>query len=175
MRFPLLTDRLTIRPLELKDIDTFVAYRQDPEIAKFQSWEPSYSKIQALQLLESQVGVLVPKKDEWLQLGVCDRVTGELLGDLAIHSMAEDVSVFELGFTFARKNHGKGFAREAAMKLISCLMTEVGAKKIISQSDSRNIRSINLLLSLGFAHFPSRSWDEEFKGENVTVEHFEKS
>ena len=175
MRYPLLTERLSIQPLELRDLDSFVRYRQDPEIAKFQSWEPTYSMKQGLELLESQVNVLVPIKGEWLQLAVHARTNGELLGDLAIHSLEENNSVFEIGFTFAKEHQGKGFAKEAASRLLEQLFAELGTVKVIANTDSRNQSSINLLLALGFENQPGKSWTEEFKNETVSVLCFEKT
>ena len=70
MAYPILTERLSIRPLAMVDLDTFVSYRQDPEIARFQSWETTYSKNQAIDLIESQAVSVLPKKGEWLQLAI---------------------------------------------------------------------------------------------------------
>lgn len=33
------TVRLTIRRIERSDVDPFLTYRNDPEVAKYQSWE----------------------------------------------------------------------------------------------------------------------------------------
>lgn len=172
MFYPLLTERLSIEPLALSDLDSFVDYRQDPEIARYQSWEPSYSKAQGKELIEGQLGVRLPGKDQWLQLGIRHRTTGELLGDLAIHSIEDDQSIFEIGFTLARQHQGQGFAREAARKLLEQLRLQ-GATKFFANTDSRNAPSIKLLTELGFTPQPSLGWTERFKGELVTVEYFE--
>ncbi|MEY4994635.1 MAG: hypothetical protein RLZ65_484, partial [Actinomycetota bacterium] len=54
--FPILTERLNLSPLGPNDLEGFVTYRQDPEVARYQSWEPTYSKAQALELIDSQQG-----------------------------------------------------------------------------------------------------------------------
>jgi RimJ/RimL family protein N-acetyltransferase len=172
MSYPLLTDRLSIQPLTLADIETFVAYRQDPEIARYQSWDPRYSKAQAVELIESQAGVLLPGQDQWLQLAIHNRISGELVGDLAIHSIEDNHSIFEIGFTIARKQQGQGFAKEAAQKLLAHLELQ-GATKFFASTDSRNTPSKKLLTELGFELQPSKGWTEQFKGELVTVEYFE--
>jgi aminoglycoside 6'-N-acetyltransferase len=63
MAFPILTERLRIRPLAMVDLGTFVSYRQDPDIAKFQGWETTYSKKQAIDLIETQAGLVLPEKE----------------------------------------------------------------------------------------------------------------
>lgn len=172
MSYPLITERLTIQPLTHADLETFVAYRQDPEIARYQSWEPSYSKAQATELIDSQEGVLLPGKDQWLQLAIHNRFSGELVGDLAIHSTEDDHSIFEIGFTLAGKQQGQGFAKEAAQKLLAHLELQ-GATKFFASTDSRNTPSKKLLTALRFELQPSKGWAEQFKGELVKVEYFE--
>jgi len=175
MSYPILTERLSIRPLAMGDLDTFVSYRQDPEIARFQGWETSYSKNQAIDLIESQAGSVLPKNGEWIQLAIYSLVGQEHVGDLAIKSVEDEDSTFELGFTIAKQHQGQGFAKEAASKLMSYLASEAGAKKFIATTDSRNISSVKVLTSLGFKQNISKGWTEHFKNEEVDVDYFEIS
>jgi RimJ/RimL family protein N-acetyltransferase len=171
--YPLTTTRLSIEPLGIGDLNAFVGYRTDTEIARFQSWDANYSEAQALELVQSQTGISLPEPGEWLQLAVHDSTTGRLLGDLALHRLEDEESVFEIGFTFARQFQGKGFAKEAASALIAHLFEQQNASRVIAATDSRNLPSIKLLLALGFAQNPARGWTEEFKGEFVSVDFFE--
>jgi aminoglycoside 6'-N-acetyltransferase len=173
MTYPLLTPRLSIGPLKLSDLDAFVSYRQDADIARFQSWDTTYSAGQAVELIESQAGVVLPLEGQWLQLAVHEQISGKLVGDLALNLLSESESVFELGFTIASQHQGKGFALEAASRLMSFLFSEVGAQKIVANTDRRNSPSIRLLLNLGFEFHSSKSWTENFKEEIVTVDYFD--
>jgi aminoglycoside 6'-N-acetyltransferase len=173
MQYPLLTERLSIRPLVLADLDSFVGYRQDPSIARFQSWEPTYSEHQARELIESQAGVFLPDKGQWLQLGIHYLVSDELVGDLALHSVVEGEGIFELGFSIAKRHQGHAFAKEASAMLITYLVAEVGAKKFVANTDRRNAASIAVLLALGFKRDSSRTWEENFKNEDVIMDYFE--
>jgi RimJ/RimL family protein N-acetyltransferase len=172
--YPLLTHRLSIEPLAMDDLDSFVSYRQDPEIARFQSWEPSYSRAQAIDLIESQKGVVLPEKGQWLQLAIHNRVSGEHLGDLALHRMEDTDSSYEIGFTIARKHQGNGFAKEAAHELMDYLSLQ-GATNFIATTDRRNTSSIKVLTGLGFEKQPAKSWSEEFKNEFVAVDYYERT
>ena len=172
MLYPLLTQRLSIEPLSMTDLQSFLAYRQDPEIARFQSWEPSYSKEQALELIQSQSGVVLPSKGQWLQLAIHHQVSAELIGDLALHALEENSSRFEIGFTIAKKHQGQGFAREAALRRMNELGFP-GATKFIAATDSRNEASIRVLTALGFKQQPLKGWTEQFKNELVSVNYFE--
>jgi aminoglycoside 6'-N-acetyltransferase len=173
MAYPIFTERLSIKPLVMADINTFVAYRQDPDIARFQGWETTYSKNQAIDLIQSQAGSLFPEKGEWLQLAICSLVDQEHLGDLGIKSVEDADATFQLGFTIAKQHQGRGFAKEAASNLMSYLVLEAGAKKFIATTDSRNTASIKVLSGLGFQQNISKGWTETFKNEVVDVEYFE--
>ena len=173
MLFPVQTPRLSIRPLALEDLAAFVSYRQDPEIARFQSWEPTYSQEDATQLIGSQVGVLIPREGDWLQLGVHELASDELVGDLALHSVPESDRCFEIGFTIARSHQGQGYAKEAASILMRLMFSEQVAKRFTAISDRRNLSSIRVLLALGFNCDPSRSRSEWFKNEDVWLDYFE--
>jgi RimJ/RimL family protein N-acetyltransferase len=43
----LTTQRLVLRRFRPEDLDAFVAYRSDPETARYQSWEAPYRPSQA--------------------------------------------------------------------------------------------------------------------------------
>ena len=172
MHFPLLTERLSIAPLVMADLEAFVAYRQDPTVARFQSWEPTYSLSQGTELIESQAGLDFPPADEWLQIGIRLRSSGHLVGDLSLHALNEP-GQFEMGFTLAVEHQGQGYAHEAASALLEKLFLEHGAVRVSADSDSRNLPSISLLRKLGFTHRPEKGWQEEFKGETVSVYRYE--
>src|SRR5215208_4207025 len=48
----LTTARLVLRRFRSEDLDAFVAYRSDPETARYQSWEAPYRPSQARQFLQ---------------------------------------------------------------------------------------------------------------------------
>jgi RimJ/RimL family protein N-acetyltransferase len=175
MPFPLLSQRVSVEPLTLRDVDEFVRYRQDPETARFQSWDTSYSTQQGVDLVQSQTDVVLPAPGDWLQLAIHDRETGELLGDLALHTIDDVELTFEIGFTLATKNQGSGIAREAVRRLLDFLFDEVGAISVCAHCDSRNSRSIALLDALEFEQRPADSTIENFKGEPLIVNFFVKT
>ena len=173
MPYPLVTPRLSIEPLTLGDMYSFVGYRQDHEIARYQSWETDYSLTQAAELIESQQGVKIPRSGDWLQLAIHDRMSGALLGDLGLHALHAAEGSYEIGVTLAAEQQGKGFAREAARRLLEFLFNEVGATTVSANCDNRNAASTKLLEALGFRNVPEKGWSEMFKGESVVMEFFE--
>lgn len=173
MLYPLFTERLSIQPLDSPDLEAFITYRQEPDVARYQGWELPYLEHQGIELLESQRNVLLPTIGHWLQYAIHDRLTGELLGDLALHFIEEKSMTFEIGFTLAGKNQGNGIAREAVKRFLTFLFEVVNAGEVVANCDQRNYAAAKLLLSLGFEKNPSENWNELFKNELVTIEHFE--
>ena len=51
------TERLRLRPLHADDLPAFVAYRSHPDVARYQSWEPTYAMSDAEALLAAQADV----------------------------------------------------------------------------------------------------------------------
>ena len=77
----ILTERLSLRPFRADDLEAFVAYRSDPEVARYQSWDSPYSMADAESFLSSQRELVFGQPGEWLQLAIVDRATGAVCGE----------------------------------------------------------------------------------------------
>jgi RimJ/RimL family protein N-acetyltransferase len=97
----LTTQRLVLRRFRLEDLDAFVAYRSDPETARYQSWEAPYRPSQARQFLQELEAIHPDTPGEWFQFAVTLRRTDRLIGDCAAHVRADDPRQAEIGFTLA--------------------------------------------------------------------------
>ncbi|CAE7216492.1 p20 [Symbiodinium natans] len=135
------TERLRLRPFAEKDLESFAAYRRDPEVARFQSWDAeAYTLEKAKQLFETSCQEFnVP--GTWYQMAVADAETDELVGDCAIHFL-EDGQQVEIGYTLAREHQGKGFAREAVDSLVHFLFFVLKKRRIAATTDVLNARSV---------------------------------
>ncbi len=171
MPFPLRAPGLELRPLDEGDIEAFVAYRQDPATARLQSWDVDYEASDAAQLVSRQRGWDSPPAGEWLQIAIVD-ASGALLGDLGLHHLAEHPDTYELGFTLAPHARGRGVATTAVRVALEFLFGELGAHRVVSFTDSRNVASAAVLHRCGFrqeSHQVDADW---FKGEWTTLDGF---
>jgi RimJ/RimL family protein N-acetyltransferase len=80
----IMTERLRLRPFRRDDLPAFVAYRRDPEVARYQSWESTYSMADAERFFASQRGVAFGAVGKWLQLAMLDREAGGVCGDCGV-------------------------------------------------------------------------------------------
>jgi RimJ/RimL family protein N-acetyltransferase len=164
----LTTDRLRIAPLDVSDAGAFAAYRQRPELARYQSWEPSYALEDAHQLVAAQAGWVLPPAGEWLQLGV--RTGDALVGDVAIHLLDDQPDTWEVGVTFAVQ--GEGYATEALAAIVSHLFERHDAHRVVAFCDARNASVHSLLERVGLRQESRQVQADWFKGEWTTLDGF---
>lgn len=157
------TDRLVLRRLHDGDAAAFAAYRSDPEVARFQSWEAPYPVDQARALIAGMRDVALAEPGAWLQVGI--EAAGRLVGDVAVHVDGDDPRQARLGFTLAPDAQGHGYASEAVRAVIHLLVTEHAIHRVSADCDARNARSWALLERVGMrreAHLLQSAW---WKGE----------
>lgn len=154
------TARLVLRPFTAADLDPFVAYRREPDVARYQSWDTAFSRADA-------EAVLTP--GEWVQVAIADRATGALLGDCAMHTLADQPATTEIGITLAPASQGRGIATEALRALIASLFAERGMHRVLARADDRNVAVQRVLERVGMrceARLVDADW---FKGEWTTL------
>lgn len=170
------TERLSIAPLGVGDLEAFVAYRRHPDVARFQGWTPDYSVADARALIEGQPSGPLPPPGEWLQVALHahpDPAAGPVLvGDVAIGCDAVHPDTYELGVTIAPEHQGSGYAREALTAVVDALMGAHGAHRIVMQCDARNEPVRRLVGRLGLRHEGAALEGDWFKGEWTTLERF---
>jgi RimJ/RimL family protein N-acetyltransferase len=158
LHLPVTTERLLLRRLAVSDLDAFHAYRNDPEIARYQSWD-GMTRRAAASFLRGQAKARLGVPGRWCQIGI--DLSGELIGDIGI-CIRKDERSAEVGFSLARAHQGRGYAWEAMVEVVGMLHLPT-IERIEAVTDTRNLPSIRLLRRLGFTL--ERTVDNVFKGE----------
>ena len=161
---PLLTTpRLTLRKFTRADLQGFILYRNQPEVARYQSWE-SYNEADAEAFYAQQEPLEFNTDESWFQIAVVRSEDQQLLGDVAVHFFDEGKQA-ELGMTFDERHQRQGFAFESLKGVINLLFTQLDKHRLVATIDARNVAAAGLLEKLGFrreAHFHQNIY---FKGE----------
>lgn len=162
--FPRLAPRVLLRRLAPADLEDFQAYRSDPEVARYQSWSPM-SVAEATAFLSEREAAPFGRPG-WFQIGIAERSTGRLVGDIGICLHRKESEPAEIGFTLATAWQRQGLASEAVREALALLFEHTAVSQVIGITDTRNLPSIRLLERVGFAL--SRTLPAVFRGEPCT-------
>jgi aminoglycoside 6'-N-acetyltransferase len=157
-------DVVTLRRFRAADAPALSAYRSDPEVARYQGFEPC-SLEEAERLIEGWKAVSPGTPGEWFQFAVSASGSDALIGDCALRCRREDPRLAEMGFSFARAGQGKGLASAAVRALLEYAFGTLGLHRIHAITDERNRAAQRLLERVGFreeGRFVKHVW---FKGE----------
>ena len=97
-----------------------------------------------------------------MQLGIADRRTHALIGDVGICVDAEGEKA-EIGFTMDSTAQGMGLGSEAVRAAISLIFERTPVAQIIAVTDARNLPSIRLLERVGMRRIETVA--ATFRGE----------
>lgn len=157
------SQRLVLRRFEDSDLETFLAYRADPDVARYQSWE-DYSRADARRFFEGVDSMHPGVPGTWFQCAIQVKATGELIGDLGMLTLADDPRQVELGFTLAAEHQGRGYATEAVLRWLGYVFDDLNKHRVTAITDCLNSRSIAMLERVGMrreGHYLQNVW---FKG-----------
>jgi RimJ/RimL family protein N-acetyltransferase len=163
MFIPLDTPRLRLRRLSVSDIAAFLAYRNEPMVARYQSWD-TVSTAEATDMVNEQAGLEPGSPGTWFQFAVTLLPDFELVGDCGLHVDASDSRLGEVGFSFAPAHQGRGLASEALGAVLRLSFESLRLHRVRAVVDRRNDPAVRLLRRCEFrqeALFIQHTW---FKG-----------
>ena len=164
------TPRLNIRHLKLSDLTDFHIYRSNPEVTKYQGFDVLTIE-QAEQFINDNSTKHFGNAGEWVQYGIENIETRQLIGDCAIKLDQYDTRIAEIGITISNLEQKKGFAKEVLFGILTFLFDKKEIHRVVEIVDAENIASINLIKSIGFkqeGHFIENiffkgKWGSEFQ------------
>lgn len=158
------TARVRLRPFQTSDLEAFIAYRNDPEVARYQSWE-GISQEKAAAFVQEQANLQPGIPGQWFQIAIELKTNGTLIGDCAFQRDAEDSRLAEIGFTLSRAYQKQGLAFEAVSAWLDFAFQRFELHRVTAITDCENTSSFALLERLGMrreGHFLQNIW---FKGK----------
>lgn len=163
------TARLVVRRFCPADVPPFAAYRSDPEVARYQSWDVPFSEEQAERFVAGMSDDDPDTPGSWFQFAVAEAVGGALVGDVAAYVDADDPRQARVGITLAADAQGRGYGTEALTVLLDYLLVDRGKHRVTADCDARNVASARLLERVGMRreghHLRSSWWKGEWTDE----------
>jgi RimJ/RimL family protein N-acetyltransferase len=149
IRWPVRTERLTLRGYAPEDLDALWAYEQLPQVQHWLGWAPhsrdelshamtseSSRTTHVMVLLGSRIigHIMIMPRDSWAQTDVADRV--------------KDLEA-ELGWMFDPAYAGKGYATEAVRAAIGLCFDSLEVRRVQAGCFADNTASWRLMERLG--------------------------
>lgn len=155
--------RLIARRFGPRDLSPFVAMRNDPEVARYQSWV-GYSEDEGRRFLE-ELAQRNPGEPGWFHFALAHKETGEFVGDCGLDILAHEPRLARIGYTIARPHWNTGLATEAVRALVDYAFSTFPLHRITASADPRNCASCRVLEKAGFVKEGIFRQSEWFKGE----------
>jgi RimJ/RimL family protein N-acetyltransferase len=164
------TKRLTLRQFKKTDLEALLAYRNDPEVNRYQGWGASYSSEQASEFI-TQMSTREAGQIGWTQLAIELKSTGATIGDVALNTLEFEPRSAMIGYTLAREHWGQGYALESVTGILKHCFENLNMHRIRANCDTRNEASWRLLEKIGFrreahfveSYFEAETWCDEFE------------
>ena len=145
LSFPLLGDRVLLRPFETADVPAAHTVYGDDEVMRFVGEGGAVSPEVTARMVEDYRR----HQDEhgFAFWAVMARDTGELIGDAGLEVTGHGV---ELGYTLSRRWWGRGLATEAASLCMEAAVGPLSLGQVVALVDADHPTSARVLEKLGF-------------------------
>jgi [ribosomal protein S5]-alanine N-acetyltransferase len=165
LRTELHTERLLLRPFEVGDVDDALAYRDDPELARFLPHIP-----QPFTRADAEAFVALNMSESWQQSPTFAVVLGRrVIGTVSFEVEAQDHEAM-VGYAIGRAWWGQGIATEAVRAAMAWASESFDIVRIWASTDSRNLRSLRVMEKLGMEREAVRVGDHVGRGGELVDE-----
>jgi RimJ/RimL family protein N-acetyltransferase len=165
--YPILTERLLLRPLDpTTDVDAVHAYQSREDVCRYVPYSPRTREEVAERLADPErTRSTLENEGEVVNLAVVERDTGFLVGDVVLFWRSVEHRSGEIGYVFNPEFQGRGYATEAGSALLALAFDGLGLHRVIARIDERNEASAAVLRRLGMRQEAVLVENEWFKGE----------
>lgn len=145
------TERLMLREILPGDVDAFFEMDSDPDVHTYLGSDPLQQKEQAANAIQFIRQQYIDKGiGRW---AVVNKKTNEFLGWAGLKLVTEltndHLNYLDLGYRFAKKYWGQGFASEAAAASLLYAFNVLQTNEVYAIADCRNIASNKILTKTG--------------------------
>lgn len=163
--YPILTERLSLRPFRDDDLDAFYAIQRRPDVVRYLYWEPR-SRDETREMLERrklQTGI--DREGEGIHLAAEIRGAPGLVGHFSLFFASQQHQQGEIGFVLHPDQQGHGYGVEGARVMLGLGFEALGLHRIVGRCDGRNAASAGLMERLGMRREARLIENEFVKGE----------
>ena len=151
------TERLILRPFDEEDVDAVFAMRSDEDVMRF---------IRPIQTERGEtINWIRMLSEKWdtENIGFCavvEKKTGNFAGWCGLWRLKE-TGEFEVGYAIAKNFQRKGYAAEAARRILDYGFNELDLEKIVAVAYPENEASQNVMKRLGMKYVKTGEFYEK--------------
>lgn len=169
-KYPLRTQRLTLRPFTRGDVDAVYAYRRREDVARY-LFDTTLSREECALAVQQRIAqTALEAEGDKVILGVELNDNSALMGEVSLIWRSIEARQGEIGWIFDPAYHGHGYATEASNAILDLAFGPGDIHRVAARCDVRNEASWRLMERLGMrreAHFREHAifksrWDEEY-------------
>ena len=138
-------EKVTLRPLDLNDVEDMVRWALDVELNILGGWPDLSSIAKRRDRFEKRIK---DPPEDLVQMAI--EVDGKLIGEIAFHHVEWEQQRGEIGISIEKPYWGKGYGKDAAVTFLQYLFLVKNVRKATAQSYDFNQASISLFKSVGF-------------------------
>ena len=139
------TSRLTLRKIELADAEMMYIWMGDPEVCKYERWQPhpsaDWSRGYIAEVFDGY------KSDRTYQWGI--EFEGKLIGSVSIVHIDDNDQNAALGYCLAREFWSNGYTTEAVKSVIDYMFANTGIERIEAYHSVNNPASGRVMAKAG--------------------------
>ena len=165
LKFPIKTERLILRPLQLSDLDDFYTYYSREDVSRYLYSNPMNKEEVETALRKKTNKIDLREKGDRLALAVVLTDENKVIGDISLMFNTPEHQGAEIGYIFNPQYQGHGYAGEAAKILLKIGFEYYHFHRIIARCDARNIASYKVMERLGMRREAHLIENEFVKGE----------
>jgi RimJ/RimL family protein N-acetyltransferase len=163
--FPVVTERLRLRPPILADAPAIHAYRSLPDVCRFVPFTPMTVEEISDRVTGRWADATIQGEGDACTLSVELAESRLVIGDVVLFFKSANDRGGEVGWVFHPEYSGHGYATEAAHALLHLAFDGLGLHRVMAKVDARNDASLRLADRLGMRREAYLVANEWFKGE----------
>ena len=141
------TDRLTLRRLGAADVDDMFDYAKRQDVTEYLRWYPHQSKKYTSDYLRYISARY--KLGDFYDWAVVEKESGKMIGTCGFTSFDLPHDSAEIGYVLNPEFHGKGYATEAATRVLEFGFSELSLHRIEARFMKENTASLRVMEKLG--------------------------
>jgi ribosomal-protein-alanine N-acetyltransferase len=144
------TQRLILRDHLFSDLDAMHTWMSDPEVMSYLNWK-TVTREETLKVLQDSLSENTNPHRTKYYFAILPKETQAIIGDTGLTVIAKNDSggIGEIGYFLLQPYWGKGYATEAAQKVIEFGFSELHLHKITAGCDKDNHGSVRVMRHCG--------------------------